>query len=107
MDAARRPLAHRLRSSSQASASSRIGCSAYLSTASTFGFARLPPRSPAVSLLMIQRQMLKYAACSSPVGSECASCGIFTSPDSIASVRPKSLTTHGKILFVSSPARAR
>jgi hypothetical protein len=56
---------------------------------------------------MIQRQMLKYLASASPEGSECASCGILTRPDSIASVNPKSLTTHGKILFVSSPARAR
>jgi hypothetical protein len=45
---------------------------------------------------MIQRQMLKYRACSSPVVSAIASWGILTRPDSIASVRPKSLTTHGK-----------
>ncbi len=32
---------------------------------------------------------------------------MFTSPDSIASVRPKSLTTQGKTRLVSSPARAR
>ena len=44
--------------------------------------------------------MLKYPGISAPVVSRTASCGIFTSPDSMASIRLKSLTTHGKGLFV-------
>ena len=38
--------------------------------------------------------------------SRTASCGILTSPDSMASIRPKSLTTQGKGRFVSCPTRA-
>ena len=50
------------------------------------GLARFPPRSAGVSLGRIHRQMLKYPGISAPVVSRTASCGIFTSPDSIASV---------------------
>jgi hypothetical protein len=56
---------------------------------------------------MIHRQMLKYPGMSAPVVSRTASWGIFTSPDSMASVSPKSLTTQGKMRLVSDPMRPR
>ena len=60
--------------------------------ASGFGDPRRLPFSLAVSLPIIQSRMLKKAALSAPVGSEIASCGILSNPDSIASVAQ--MSTH-------------
>ena len=69
-----------------------MGVVAYFSTASGLGLPFFPPRSAEVSIPVIQRQMLKYLARSSPVASRTASCGTFTNPLSIASI------TYGALL---------